>query len=268
MIDVLLEHRFPAGGFHLQTAFTAKASCLALFGPSGSGKSLTLRAIAGLFSPQAGYVRLCGRALFDRARGLDVPARDRRAGYVFQDYALFPHLTVRGNIAFSLRHGAGGIGGGAPAAPAGARRRFPWWPGAWPARERSVRQRVDDLLEGFEIASLADMYPAQISGGQRQRVALARALAGGPELLLLDEPFAALDPLLRGRVRLQCKEWMRRSGIPSILITHDPADVAVLADRMTLYADGRAGECLAVDRLDPAGLPEDDPLRAVAAART
>ena len=224
MIDVRLRHSFPAalGGFSLDVTI-AGAGRLALHGPSGSGKTLTLQAIAGLFTPNKGHVRVNGRLLLDRATGVHVPARRRNLGYLFQDYALFPHLTVRQNIAFSLHRG-------------------------WSAAARRARRvRVDEMLECFEIADLADRRPGLISGGQRQRVALARALAGRPDMLLLDEPFSALDPELRDRVRVQCREWLDRFAIPAILITHDAMDVTALAHSVIRYQKGANGPCLPVE---------------------
>ncbi len=224
MIDVRLRHRFPAaqGGFALNVTIAGGGRRLALFGPSGSGKTLTLSAIAGLFTPAEGHVRINGRTLLDVAAGVNIPARRRNLGYLFQDYALFPHLSVRQNIAFPL-----GL--------------------AWSSLARRLqRERVDEMLECFEIKDLAEQRPGLISGGQRQRVALARALAGRPDMLLLDEPFSALDNDLRERMRAQCREWLDRFAIPAIIITHDPADVTVLADSVIRYARGLSGDCVPV----------------------
>ncbi len=224
MIDVRLRHRFPAslGGFSLDVAIAGGGRRLALFGPSGSGKTLTLSAIVGLFTPDEGHVRLNGRVLLDVAARINIPARRRNLGYLFQDYALFPHLTVRQNIAFPLGR-------------------------AWSGETRRIhRNRVDEMLECFEIKDLAEQRPGLISGGQRQRVALARAMAGRPDMLLLDEPFSALDQDLRGRMRAQCREWLDRFDIPAIIITHDMADVTALADSVIRYARGVSGECLPV----------------------
>ena len=217
MIDIAIEHCFPAkaGGFQLSVSVSAAERCLVFFGHSGSGKTLTMQAVAGLFAPQKGRISLGGRTVFDSERRVFVPARKRQVGYLFQDYALFPHLTVRQNIAFGLECG-GGLSG---------------------ARKRG---RVDAMLEAFEIGHLAGQKPGLISGGQKQRVALARALAPRPELLLLDEPFSALDPLMRERVRAQCKELLSRFDTPTIIITHDPADVAVFAESAVLFDGGDA----------------------------
>jgi len=192
--------------FTLATRFASEAPVVALYGASGAGKSLTLQAIAGLLRPDRGHVRVGGRVLFDSARGVDLPPDRRGVGYLFQHYALFPHLSVRENVAFGLTS---------------------WW------RRRLSGEhaaRVDALLESFELAELAQSRPAVLSGGQQQRVALARALACGPELLLLDEPFAALNPLLRHDLRGQLADVFRRWKMPVVMITHDVDDVLALAD--------------------------------------
>jgi len=153
--------------------------------------------------------------LFDSVRGIDVPARMRSVGYVFQDYALFPHLTVEENVALPVN---------------------PWWRRR-PARE--VAKRVRDLMDIFEIGNLAQSYPWQISGGQRQRVGLARTLIRKPAVLLLDEPFAALDPLLRIKMRQELLNTQWLFKVPMLVITHDPQDVAALAENLVVLHKGR-----------------------------
>ncbi len=201
--------------FHLDVEFTCQDDISVVFGASGSGKSATLRAIAGLDRPDSGRIVVDGRVLFDSARGIDVPARMRSVGYLFQDYALFPHLTVEDNVALPVN---------------------PWWRRR-PARE--VAKRIRDLMDIFEIGSVAQSYPWQISGGQRQRVGLARTLIRKPAILLLDEPFAALDPLLRIRMRQELlnTQWLFR--VPMLAITHDPEDVSVLAETVVVLNQGR-----------------------------
>ncbi|MBF0482299.1 MAG: ATP-binding cassette domain-containing protein [Desulfovibrionaceae bacterium] len=202
--------------FALDVAFACECGVLVLFGPSGSGKTVTLSALAGLTRPDCGRIALDGEVLYDSALGVDVPAARRRIGFVFQDYALFPHLSVAGNVGFGLSVGDGRLG----------------------ARER--RNRVGEMLDALELTGLADVRPGELSGGQRQRTALARALAARPRLLLLDEPFSALDVPLRARMREELRRVTRQFSIPSVLITHDPGDVAALAGQVVIYDRGKA----------------------------
>ncbi len=215
--------------FSLAVDFAAADGIVVIFGPSGSGKSLTLQAIAGLLRPDAGSIRVGGRVLFDHASGVDLPARARGVGYLFQDYALFPHLDVTHNVGFPIARG-------------------------FPARlDAPGREQVAQMLALFEIGHLAGMHPSQLSGGQRQRVALARALITRPALLLLDEPFNALDPLLRDRMRNELLAWRERFGVPMVLITHDPDDVAALASQVLVYREGRVIGSLREDELPRPG---------------
>ncbi|MGZ5185347.1 MAG: ATP-binding cassette domain-containing protein [Caldimonas sp.] len=201
--------------FELAVEFRSAAQRLVLFGPSGAGKTLTLKAIAGLLRPATGRVQLRGAQLFDASRGIDVPAERRGLGYVFQEYALFPHLTVRQNVAFSAKKGW----------------RNP--PRSWSDSE------VERSLAALDLVALAGRYPDQLSGGQRQRTALARALVSAPQALLLDEPFAALDAPLRRRMRAELAEMQARLAIPMLLITHDEDDIASFADDVVQIEAGR-----------------------------
>ncbi|MGB6009066.1 ABC transporter ATP-binding protein [Castellaniella sp.] len=220
-------------GFLLRPAWRTDGRRVALFGPSGAGKSLTMQAIAGLLRPDAGRIEIDGRVLFDHAAGIDVPPRARRLAYLFQDYALFPHLTVRQNIGFGLRrgwlnwHGWGWSTGPAAGGAAGGR-----------LRRRDLPPAAMRWARAFHLDGLLDRYPAELSGGQRQRVALARALSTDPGLLLLDEPLSALDSGLRAQMRVELAQLQRDIDIPTVLITHDPADVRALADQVFHIAHG------------------------------
>lgn len=175
---------------------------VALVGPSGAGKTTVLRAIAGAIRPRAGRIALGERVLFDAARRVDLPPEARRVGYMFQEYALFPHMSVRDNVAF-----AGG-------------------------------RRVDELLERLGIAHLAADRPRRLSGGERQRVGLARALASDPGVLLFDEPLSALDAHTRARVRDELHDLLHELDLPALLVTHDFDDATALADRVGVIVAG------------------------------
>lgn len=200
--------------FELNIAFNSAARCTVIYGPSGAGKSLSLQAIAGLLKPDSGLIVFKGQTLFDSGAGVNVPARARRFGYVFQDYALFPHLNVRQNIAFGLRRGV------------------------LNPSPKTDDDAVRHWLQAFELTEVAGQQPHQLSGGQRQRTAFARALVNGPQALLLDEPFSALDPALRERMRDELHRLLDRIGIPMLMITHDPDDLVRFGDARLLLQDG------------------------------
>jgi molybdate transport system ATP-binding protein len=200
------------GTFHLQPQFDASNELVVLFGPSGCGKSLTLGAVAGLLRPQAGRIELPnGVVAFDSATGVDLPPQARSIGYLVQDLALFPHMSVADNIGFALAR--------------------------WPKERR--RERVAHLIDQFSLHGLEERKPGQVSGGQQQRVALARALAAEPSLLLLDEPFSALDAPIRSRLRREVGELKRRLDLTVLFVTHDLAEAYSLADRIVVYDDGQ-----------------------------
>jgi molybdate transport system ATP-binding protein len=200
--------------FEVDVAFASAAKVVALYGPSGAGKSLTLQAMAGLLPVQAGHVRVQGRTLFDSEQRIELPPEQRALGYMFQHYALFPHLTVRENVAFGLT--------------------------SWRKRLSAAEaQRADELIDAFGLQAMAHSRPASLSGGQQQRAALARALACRPRLLLLDEPFAALNPMLRGQLRTELAAVCARWAVPVVMITHDVEDVLSLAEVAFLFDAGR-----------------------------
>jgi len=198
MAPLRLDFSLPLRDFELRLTLDVERT-VALVGPSGAGKTSVLRAIAGLASPR-GRIVLDGEAWLDSALGVDRRPEERRVGLVFQDYALFPHLSVRANVAY------GGPAGG--------------------------------LLDRFRIAHLADARPGALSGGERQRVALARALARGPEVLLLDEPLAALDSHTKSQVRGELHQLLRELDLPTLLVTHDYEDAAALADEVGVLVAG------------------------------
>jgi molybdate transport system ATP-binding protein len=215
LVDIKKQLYSRRRAFSLEVCFSSEEDFVVLFGPSGAGKSLTLQAIAGLMTPDWGRIALGDRTLLDTEKKIDVPARFRDIGYVPQDYALFPHLSVTENVGFGLKK--------------------PWH---WRLAQRD-RRRVEEVLEIFELRELHHSLPRELSGGQQQRVALARALIRHPRLLLLDEPFAALDTTLRGRMRLELLKIQAIFQIPVILITHDPEDVAALSQTLVVYETGR-----------------------------
>jgi molybdate transport system ATP-binding protein len=200
------------GEIELQVGFAvASGQCLALAGPSGAGKTTILRLIAGTVKPAAGRIALEDRVWVDTAGGVYLAPEQRRCGYVFQDYALFPHLSAWRNVAYGLRD-----------VPRGERRRA-----------------AVALLDRFGLSDRADARPAQLSGGERQRVALARALAPEPEVLLLDEPLAALDPRTRASAGRELAATLHALEVPSLLVTHDFNEAALLGDEIGVIDAGR-----------------------------
>ncbi len=192
----------PLRSFQLELDLEIKGT-VALVGPSGAGKTSVLRCVAGLVRPPSGRIALDGDVWLDAERNIFRRPDERRVGLVFQEYALFPHMSVRQNVAY------GGEG------------------------------RVDEYLERFRISHLANARPTELSGGERQRVALARALARDPGVLLLDEPLAALDAHTKSAVRGELQELLREFGLPTLLVTHDYEDAASLADLVGVISDGR-----------------------------
>jgi molybdate transport system ATP-binding protein len=198
------------GLLDLRVDLSLGAEVMLVAGPNGAGKSTLLRLLLGVLSPDAGRIVVEGRILYDAEQGIDVAAEDRELGYLPQDYALFPHLDVMRNAMFGLAQ--------------------------LPRAERI--RRAGEWLERLGVGHLARRYPAGLSGGERQRVALARALARNPKALLLDEPFASLDPVARRELRVSLRSWLRSWRLPALIVSHDPADAA-LADRIAVVEKGR-----------------------------
>jgi molybdate transport system ATP-binding protein len=198
-------------GFTLDVAWSANDGVVTLFGPSGAGKTLTLQCLAGLVRPERGRIVVDGRVLFDSTAGIDVPPQHRRVGYVFQGYALFPHLTVAQNVGFGLR--------------------------ARPRAEKLERTRA--VIGRLGLGGLEERVPRELSGGQRQRVALGRALAIDPSLLLLDEPLSALDLPLRQQLRDELRATLAEWGTAAVLVTHDFTEAYRIGDRIVVYEAGR-----------------------------
>ena len=202
----------PLRSFDLELTLEVGA-VVAVVGPSGAGKTTLLRAIAGLVKPRSGRIAVGDDVWFDDERSICLAPDERQVGLVFQDYALFPHMTVRQNI------------------------------------EYARRKKADEYLERFHIAALADAKPPVLSGGERQRVALARALARDPEVLLLDEPISALDAHTKATVRAELHELLGSLEIPALLVTHDFEDAAALADQVSVVVDGKLRQAGTVTEL-------------------
>jgi molybdate transport system ATP-binding protein len=207
MLSVTARKAF--GDFSLDAAWSSDRPIVALVGPSGSGKTLTLQCIAGLIAPESGRIVCSGRTLFDSETGINLRPQARRVGYVFQGYALFPHMTVAQNVSYGV-----------------------------PRRIESRTDRVRDTIGRLGLGALTSRYPADLSGGQQQRVALARALATDPDVLLLDEPFSALDAPLRRELSTELARTLREWGKLVVLVTHDLPEAYQIADVVVLYEHG------------------------------
>jgi molybdate transport system ATP-binding protein len=201
MAALTADFTLPLRAFELELALEVDRT-VALVGPSGAGKTSVLRAIAGLVRPTRGRIALGSEVWLDSERRLFRKPDERRVGLVFQEYALFPHLTVRQNVAYA------------------------------------GKERADEYLERFRISHLADVKPTALSGGERQRVALARALARGPGVILLDEPLSALDAHTKAAVRAELQELLHELALPTLLVSHDFEDAAALADHVGVIVDG------------------------------
>ena len=200
------------GGFTLDLRFTAENGITSLLGASGCGKSMTLKCIAGIEKPDEGRIELDGRVLFDPEKRINLPPQKRRVGYLFQNYALFPNMTVRQNILCGLNR----------------------------EKDREAREtRMRDMLRMMQLEGLEERKPAQLSGGQQQRVALARILVSDPQLLLLDEPFSALDGHLRDSLKVEMRDLLQRFGREVLMVTHDRTEAYNMSRAIAVLDAGR-----------------------------
>ena len=215
MIQARIARKYPPGpdsaGFSLEVEFKAAVGVTVLFCPSGAGKTLILEAIAGFVTPEAGRIMLDDDILFDGATGVNLPPRRRNCGYVFQNYALFPHMSLRQNLQF----------------------------GAERLSRLERHRRVNEMLERFRLKDVAGRRPHEVSGGQKQRCSIARALIGGPKLLLLDEPARGLDITLRAELYEVLRQVRAEFNIPVLLVTHDLDECFALGDSMLVIREGR-----------------------------
>ncbi|ATW24920.1 sulfate/molybdate ABC transporter ATP-binding protein [Candidatus Formimonas warabiya] len=209
MLHVQIQKKF--AGFQLDVGFTVSSGVTALFGPSGSGKSVTLKSISGLLAPDQGEISLHDTVLFSSREGINVPPQKRRIGYLFQNYALFPHLNVAENIVYGIRH--------------------------LPKEEQ--QEKRTKLIQMMQLHGQEKKKPGEISGGQQQRVALARTLATDPQLILLDEPFSALDSAVKSSLRAELLDILEAKNIPAIIVTHDLNEAYSMSDHITIIEMGR-----------------------------
>ena len=197
------------GSFELETKFEAENGVTCLLGPSGCGKSMTLKCIAGIEKPDEGRIELDGTVLFDSRKGINLPPQKRRVGYMFQNYALFPNMTVRQNILCGMRH----------------------------IKDKAEKEaRLNKYVSMFRLEVLENHRPAQLSGGQAQRTALARIMVSDPKLLLLDEPFSALDALTREKLQEEILQLSIESGVTLVLVTHSIEEAVYVCDHLLVYS--------------------------------
>ncbi len=198
--------------FTLDLSVKIKNQILVLWGPSGSGKTTVLNCLAGLLKPSSGFINLNERFLFSSSEDINIPAQQRHVSYLFQNYALFPHMTVRKNVLYGLK-----------------------------GKDKKC-STADEMLDSLGVGHLVDRYPGQLSGGEQQRVALARALIVRPQLLLLDEPFSALDRDTKISLRQELKKLHQQWQIPFVLVSHDEEDAQFLGDVIVSLKNGQTGE--------------------------
>lgn len=214
-MSLLVDIEKKLGAFTLHAQFETSGGIMALLGASGSGKSVTLKCIAGIMTPDRGRIVLDGKTLFDSEARVNLTPQQRRVGYLFQQYALFPNMTVMQNILCGVRSGT----------------------------KAERRRKVQDSLRRFRLEGLEKKYPAQFSGGQQQRVALARALVIQPDVLLMDEPLSNLDAKLRVEMRTVIKEIQKQVGITTVYVTHDQEEAMAISDRIAVLSAGTIHHC-------------------------
>ncbi|MDR0922970.1 MAG: ATP-binding cassette domain-containing protein, partial [Hungatella sp.] len=197
-------------GFELNVEFEADGGCMGILGASGCGKSMTLKCVAGIEKPDHGRIVLNGKVLFDSEKGINMPARERRVGYLFQNYALFPTMTVEENLAIVL-----------------------------PGKKKDKLPLVAEQLRRFQLEGLEKRYPSQLSGGQQQRVALARMLLYSPDIIMLDEPFSALDGFLKDTLQMEMLELIKDYSGDVLMVSHSRDEIYKFCDQMMLLSDGK-----------------------------
>lgn len=217
MLELNIQKRLTSANrsFELNVEISSSSKRIAIFGPSGAGKTMILKSIAGLVTPEAGYIKLANNVFYDASNAINLTPQKRHLAYLSQDYSLFPHLTVSQNVLFPLKKGI------------------------FNPRKKEEATQASYWLEKLELMELANLYPTQLSGGQQQRVALARALVTKPSALLLDEPFSALDSALRKKIRLDISDLQEQLDIPIILISHDKKDIDMLGEDIFNIEQGK-----------------------------
>jgi len=219
LLEVKIKRTLP--GFNLDVDFSVDGEILGILGPSGSGKTMTLKCIAGLIQPDQGLIKLNDRVLFDSSMRVNLPTQVRKVGFVLQHYCLFPHLSAVKNIAYGVRK----------------------------STRSEVNDRVSELVGKMRLNGLEQRYPRQLSAGQQQRVAIARALAPEPEVLLLDEPFSALDSITKEQMELELMEIQDFYKGSIILVTHNLAEAYRLSSRLAIYEAGKVAQCDQKERI-------------------
>lgn len=197
--------------FDLEADIKVSNETIVLVGPSGSGKTTILKCLAGLKTPKQGTIRINNRIVYSKKDRINLPTRERKVGYVFQEYALFPHMTVKKNVMYGLSK----------------------------EKKKAKLHQVEEILKMMGILSLQDRYPSQISGGEKQRVALARALVTEPDIMLLDEPLSALDQDIRGELQQELKKLQKQWQIPFVVVTHDMHEAEILGDHILRIERGK-----------------------------